>query len=228
MAREILHRCEFCEQGFKTEGGFLRHKCKEMQRAAQFITVDGQSAWNYYMTWMKLQHRAGSPNSESFKKSKYFATFYNFTAFVKKTVMPDVGVFIDLMVRRRIDPKFWSSDAAYRKYLEFITRKLPVQDLCAITIKTLFDIAEKGGVDVNKVFSVLTPNEIIQLLHQRRLSPWFLLNSTAFAKFFINKTTTEERLIMQTIINPDYWTDRFKKNPKDIETVKQYITELGL
>lgn len=228
MAKEILHRCNFCGKPFTSEAWFLKHKCKEMAREDEFASIAGQSAWNYYKDWMKTKHKSVVSSSIAFKKSKYFKTFYNFTDFVKKTQLPDVAVFIDLMVRTGIDPNYWSSDAAYRKYLEYVTRQLPTRDLAKITIKTLFDIADAADVDVADVFDVLTPNEVIQLLHQRRLSPWVLLNSKKFARFFIDGTTTEERIIMESIVNVDYWTSRFNKNPKDVVVVKLYITELGL
>ena len=228
MSKEILHRCDFCGTPFTSEAWFLKHRCKEMVREDEFASVAGQAAWFYYKTWMKMKHRSVVSSSSAFKKSKYFKTFYKFTDFVKKTQLPDVNIFIDLMVRTGIDPNYWANDAAYRKYLEFVTRQLPTRDLAKITIKTLFDIAEAAEVDVGEVFNVLTANEVIQLLHQRRLSPWVLLNSKKFAKFFINGTSSEERIIMESIVNPDYWTTRFDKHPKDVAVVKLYIAELGL
>jgi len=228
MAREILHRCEFCTQGFTTERGFLNHKCKEMVREDEFASVPGQVAWSYYKKWMLLKHKNTVSSATSFKTSKYFNAFYKFTQFTKDTGMPDVDIFITLMVKANIDPKFWTAGGAYRKYLDFITRKIPAQNLAEITIKTMFDLAEAGDVDVANVFTLLMPNEVIQLLSQRRLSPWVLLRSKKFGTFIKEKTSSEERIIMESIINPDYWATRFKKNPKDTEIVEQYIAELGL
>ncbi len=228
MAKEILYRCNFCEAPFATESRFLKHKCKQMLREEQFASLAGQAAWNYYKTWMKLKHRSVVSNSSTFKKSKYFKTFYNFTSFVKKAHLPNIDIFIDLMVRKSIDPNYWTNDVAYRKYLEHISRKLSMPELVKITVKTLFDIADAADVSVNNVFDVLTPNEVIQLLHQRRLSPCILLNSKKFANFYINGTTAEEKIMMQSIVNANYWTNRFNKNPKDLQDVKLYITELGL
>ena len=228
MGKEILHRCGFCGMPFKSEGRFIKHYCPEMRREDEFKSTTGQAAWSYYKTWMKTKHKSIVSSAVSFKKSKYFTAFFNFTKFVKKTHLPDVSIFIDLMVRTHIDPKYWTTDEAYRRYLEYVTRQLSTRELAKITIKTLFDVAEAGDVDVSEVFNILTPNEVIQLLHQRRLSPWVLLNSKKFANFFIKSTTSEEKIVMETIVNPDYWAARFKKHPKDVEVIRQYIVELGL
>lgn len=228
MIKEILYRCEFCSTPFTSEAWFLRHKCKNMLREKQFISPPGQAAWNYYKYWMKAKHKTIISNANAFKKSKYFNTFYKFTIFVKKTNLPDAHIFIDLMVQTKIDPNYWTTAVAYRKYLEYMSRQLSSHKLAKITIKTLFDLAEAGAVDVSEVFTLLTPNEVIQLLHQRKLSPWVLLNSKKFAQFYINHTNTEEKIIMESIINTDYWHRKFKKNPKDVTTVKKYIEEMGL
>jgi len=199
-----------------------------MIREDDFKSTTGQAAWHYYKDWMKVKHKSVLSASDAFKNSKYFNAFFNFSKFVKKTQIPDVKVFIDLMVRTGVDPNFWTRDAAYRRYLEHITRKLPAKDLAKITIKTLFDIAEAAETEVSEVFDSLTPNEVIQLLHQRRISPWILLNSKKFADFYINHTTKEEKIILETIINPEYWKHRFENHPQDLEIIKQYISELGL
>jgi hypothetical protein len=132
------------------------------------------------------------------------------------------------MVRSGIDPNYWSSDVAYRKYLEYVTYQVSPHELAKITIKTLFDVADAADVDVEEVFEILTANDVIQLLQQRRLSPWVLLNSKKFADFYVNGSSREERIVMESIINADYWKGRFKKYPKDVDTVRKYIAEMGL
>lgn len=228
MVKEILHRCEFCEKPFTSEVWYLKHKCKEMIREDKFASLTGQAAWECYKAWMKEKHKGIVSNSVAFKKSKYFNAFYKFIDFTKKTKIPRIQTFINLMVKHGIEPNSWTTSVAYRKYLNYVTRQMSAQDLAGITIDTLFNIAEDAEVNVSEIFEKLTPNDVIQLLHQGRLSPLILLNSKKFAKFIRDKTTSEEKIIMEATINPDYWNTRFKKYPKDITNVKTYIAELGL
>lgn len=228
MPTNILFKCEYCHIGFKTEKGFGKHKCKAMVRETDFHSINGQVAWEYYKLWMRLKHRTATSKSNTFKQSKYFYFFFRFVKFSKHVKMPDVDVFISLMVKDNIEPSLWENDAAYRKYLEFITRKLPAEDLVKITVKTIISIADAGDVEINEIFDVLEPNEVIQLIGQGRLSPWLLLKSRKFNEFFIKKTSNEERIIMETIINPEYWRKRFEQHPKDVKLVKKYIKELEM
>ena len=96
------------------------------------------------------------------------------------------------------------------------------------TINTLFDIAEIGDCEVNEVFEMMTPSEVIQLLRERQLTPWLLLNSKKFMNFYISKVSSEERLIMESIIRPAYWAEKFEKYPKVVETMRLYVLELNL
>jgi len=228
MSNEILFTCEFCKKPFKSERGFVKHNCTQKKRERLFLSLEGKMAWGYFKSWMKEKHTCSVPKSATFKTSRYFKSFYEFALFVKKSKIPDTQAFISLMIKNSIAPPQWIKTNTYGIYLSYITKNLPVRALEKITIDTLFDVADAGEVNISKVFDILTPNEIIQLLHQRRLFPWVLLKSKKFADFVMNNTNTEERIIMENLINPDYWNKRFKNNPKDVEKVKQYINELGL
>ena len=178
--------------------------------------------------WMKSKHHAIVTNPDAFKTSKYFTAFLNFVKFVKRTNLPDTQSFIELMVKEKIEPIFWSKDVAYGKYLEYINRRMPTEKLIEITVKTLFDVADAAEVEVSEIFDAVLPNDVIQLVQQRRLSPWILLNSKKFANFFIEKTNTEERVILESIISPDYWTARFQMRPTDLKLAKDCVSALGL
>lgn len=228
MQTDYLYRCDYCEKPFKSEKWFLKHQCKEMIRAKEFRSALGQGAWIHYKSWMKLKRFKVVAGAETFIKSQYFKAFYEFTKFIKRSQMPDVKMYMGLMIRNTIDPKHWTTDIAYGKYLNHLTRVASAQDLAKITIDTIFDLADAGNVNTEEVFDLLTANEVIQLLNQRRLSPFILLNSKKFADFYEKNTTNEERIILETIINPEYWQQRFKKNPNDVANIQKYITELGL
>lgn len=228
MAKEILHTCGYCNKGFSAEGWFLKHHCKEMIREEEFASPSGQAAWGYYKYWMKEKFKNFTASSISFKKSKYFNSFYKFTKFSQKARLPDTKLYVKLMVTHKIDPVNWTKDAAYRKYLDYITYKLSPHELIKITVKTLLDEASSAGIDVSKIFDVLTPAEVIQLLYQRKLSPWLLIHSKKFKEFYKIKATSEQQINMQALINPDMWLKKFKKFPKDVEIVKEYIIELGI
>ncbi len=225
--KEKRFQCTFCEQRFHLETRFMKHRCKQMQRDEEFRTTNGQAAWQHYQKWMKAYRRT-VPKSSAFLHSKFYNSFIRFAKFVKKVHLPDPELFIKLMKDKEISPTIWHDDQVYALYLEFLDRRAPPIKQAQITINTLFDFATERECDVSDIFNVLTSNEVIHLLRQRRLSPWILLNSTKFTQFFINNVVGEERIIMESIIRPDYWSEKFSTCPEDVERMKLYVAELSL
>ena len=228
MISEFKYQCDFCHARFKTETRFMKHHCKEMKREEDFRSLEGQAAQLFYKAWMMHKHRAHTTSPSAFKESKYFNMFIKFVNFVKQTKLPDTDAYIKLMVQQKIEPNNWTSDIAYGRYLEWVTRVLPTDRLIEITVTSMFDYADESHVNVSDVFTVISPNEIIQMLHQRRISPWILLNSRKFSEFFRNNTTPEERVIMESLINPDYWMSRFKSHTDDLKLAKDCVIALDL
>lgn len=224
---EKRFECSFCGTKFAHEKRFMDHECKQMKRDAEFRTPRGQAAWIFYQKWMKAYRRM-VPKSSSFLHSKFYNSFIKFSDFTKKVNLPDVDTFIWLMKEKDISPTIWTNDQVYALYLEFMDRKAPPIKQAEITVDTLFDLSSENDCDVADIFDVLEPNEVIQLLRQRRLSPWILLNSNKFKQFFVNKVNVEERIVMESIIRPDYWGKKFKTCSKDVERMKLYVAELSL
>lgn len=228
MVRDVLYICSYCDKPFKLETWFLKHHCKEMKREEDFKSPTGQAAWGHYKYWVRQKYKSVPPDPNTFKKSKFFNSFYKFTEFSQRAQLPNINLYVKLMVAHKIDPVNWIKDLAYRKYLDHITYKSSPRELIKITVKTLLDVAIKKNEDVSNVFEILTPAEVIQLLYQRRLSPWLLIHSKKFADFYNTKASSEQQINMEALINPDMWVKKFKKFPQDVKIVKEYIIELGL
>lgn len=198
-----------------------------MIREEEFHSNEGQRAWSFYKSWMKLYHRS-TPNNKAFIKSKFFNAFIRFAVYSQKVHLVDIGAFIWLMKEKELPPSMWTNDIVYIKYLDFLDRKIKPTKLIAISIDTLFDEAKRLHVSVKNIFTVITTNELILLLRRRQLSPWILLNSGKFKQFYITKTSTEEKTIINSIIKFKYWNERFRDNPKTIKNIRAYIKELNL
>ena len=205
----------------------MKHKCKQMKREEEFQSIIGQAAWLYYKNWMKVQQKL-VPKSKSFLSSNFYNSFIKFSKHVRKVQLPDPNVFIRFMKDRGILPPIWTCDEVYSMYLEYLDRRAPATQRAATTTDMLLKIADLADVDVSEVFDVLEANDVIALLRRRSLSPWILLQSNKFRDFFANKTSSEERIILESLIRPDFWTDKFAKNPKSVQLMKVIVEELKL
>lgn len=227
MVNDYKFECSFCGSKFKLEDRFMNHRCKEMIRDEEIRTPTGQAAWSFYQTWLKKQRRA-VPRLETFLTSRYYATFIKFAKFAKKVGIPDTDMFIKYMIDRDIPPTIWMNNEIYASFIEFLDRSADPNKQAAMTIDYMFKIADALDCDVSDIFEYLHPDDIIQMLHRRQLSPWILLHSPKFKQFLIHKTTDQQKIAMQAIIRPDYWAEKKTQRPEVVAVMKKYVRELNL
>ena len=132
------------------------------------------------------------------------------------------------MVERKMPPTLWTNDEIYTSYIEFLDHKVPPMEQVSMSIQTLLAYADKREIDIADVFEHLEPMDIIHMVRVRKLSPWLLLFSKKFKQMFKERLTPEQKIILETLIRPDFWAKRFEDHPNIIEKVKECVEELHL
>lgn len=218
--------CKYCHKNFMREQAYLDHECLLMKKHKELKSPIGQTAWGYYHRWFIEQKRL-PPSSEAFLGSKLFRTFINFANFVKKIQLPYPDKFIWYMVQKKYQPVIWINDEIYTEYLNWIDYTISPLDQAKSSVKTILKYVDKQDIELDQFFSHINPNELIQLIRERKLSPWLLLFSAKFAECF-GGLSREQQLIMETLIKPDFWKDHKIKYKDDIVIIRTYIKELGI
>ncbi len=224
--KEANYRCVHCGHSFVYEDRLLRHKCKQMIRKEEIQSPQGQAAWFFYQSWMRAKKHL-VPQMKAFLHSKFYGPFIRFAKFVKDARIPDPEIYIELMVALDMPPTMWTSDQIYVAFLEHMDKKVPVEKHIRITLDTLFNYADDYNIEVWEFFDHVDSNEFIQLMRQRKLSPWLLLHSEKFKQFY-GKLSQEQRVLLETIIRPKYWGEQLKSNPETVQAMKKYVSELNL
>lgn len=221
------HTCKFCKKVFVREDRILQHECKQMKRLKELQGPTGQAAYQHYSMWMRAQKRLPPPIG-SFLVSKYFRTFVNFAQFAKNVNLPKPQLFIELMVVKTFSPTMWCSDDVYAIYLDHLDRKTSPLDQAKLSIETLFTFADKHEISLDKVFSVVKPQEIIHMLRTRQLSPWLLILSPSFQAMFNTIATPEQRIIIENLIRPTHMMQKMQDQLESVDLIKKLITEMGI
>lgn len=225
----LKHRyiCNFCEKSFAREDRYIAHNCKQMKRDEEIRTPIGQAAYQFYQDWMKSNRRV-APSIDAFLTSRYYNSFIRFAKYAHTVQLPDIKLFIWLMHEKDLTPTIWTNDTVYAIYIEFLDRNTTPLHQADITINTLFEQAEKYQVDVSNIFKVIHPVDVINLLRERRVSAWILLFSIEFKKFYMERTTPEQKIILDNLIRRPYWTEKLKKHTNEITKIKEIIKELNI
>lgn len=218
--------CSFCEKTFSTELGFIKHKCQPMKRAEESRTLIGQNAFSFYQKWLKMQRKV-APSVSTFLKSKYYVSFMKFAEFAKQVKLTEIDMFIKMMVSNSIQPQIWTNDQMYVLYLEYLDHTVAPTKQVNITVKYLFKLADAFDCSVGEVFDLIHPNELLQMIRERKLSPWLLLRSKKFNEF-LNRLNEDEYSLFEELIRPQYWAKKFEKNPRIVDIMKKCVTELEI
>lgn len=223
---EKQFQCVYCEKEFVSETRYLKHTCEKMQRHQDVKTPMGQSAYSLYQTWFRLKKK-NVPDISVFLKSKYYKPFLSFAEFVKRLKITESELFIRMMNDMGILPSHWARDDMYSYYIEYLDRKISPKKQATITLKTLEKITESADCDIVDVFEAITANELIQLVRERKLSPWLLLKSAKFnVKFEL--MSHEEQGIFLKLVRVDYWKTKFLSQPDVNQYMKDLVSHIGL
>lgn len=218
--------CKWCKHTFVREKSYMDHTCKQMQRAEDHQSPQGQAAWGFYEQWLRAKKRT-SPSPQSFLDSKYYTTFMNFVKFCKDVQLVNPEKFISLAADRNYPPHMWTMDFIYVEYMEYLDKRVNPIDQVSASIKTMIKLSDTMDVDVSDIFDQIHPNDVIHLLRLRKLSPWFLLLSQRFNTFF-NRISPEQRVLIETLIRPEYWAVKFSESQSDIIKIKNWLKDIDL
>jgi len=221
-----LHQCEYCRTTFKQEHSLFKHRCKEMMRYEQLQTLEGQAAWMYYQSWMKKKNKS-VPDSKVFSTSRYYTSFTKFAQFAGNVGIIDVEQYIDLMNELDYSPTVWTNDIVYAKYIEYLDSKTTPKDHAKRMVDAMFQIADVYHCDTSEVFKKISASDVMKLLRQRKFTPWILLLSGEF-KMLLARSTAEQRNLLNSLIRPQKWQNKFAKHPDTVEIMRKLVKELNI
>lgn len=224
IASEYAYKCDFCNREYKQERFFLNHSCIEKRKYLLLKEQIGKAAWGIYKEWIYKKTHMRLDNVSSFYNSSFFFSFINFAKFSKRIGIKHLGVYLDIMVSKNFNPKWWCRDDIYLLYLEEMDRKTSCKKQLEISFLTMQRCMDIFKVPMNEVFNTIDPYNIIELIRKRQLLPWFLLNYKPFFTFFSSDRLTEgERNRLEKIIRSDYWQTEFAKNKAKRKKVQEQI-----
>jgi hypothetical protein len=218
--------CTYCEKRYQTEYAFMRHNCEIKKRHDEMNSPIGESAYSYYTIWMKLK-KFSTPPKTAFIESKYYRSFIKFSKLVISANIGRPETYIQLMINAQLLPSLWDCAGAYTLYTQYIDNlQDPIMQV-ADSISCLMDICEKENVQLNDIFNYIGANKTINLVHQRRLSPWFLFCSPKFGEM-LHSLDQGQLKAFNNVVNSAYWGPKFQDNKHLVDQIKELIKEVGL
>jgi len=222
-----FHECPHCNKKLTTEARLEKHSCEQKKRFDFLNTLKGKSTFYCYRNWMIAQGR-NIKDKDVFMNSKYFNAFVEFGKFCSRVGIPDRKHYIEYMVSRAILPAQWVDPEVYETYISHFDNSKTPLEMASITVDTLYDLSEIFECTLGEVFEHMTSADIMRLVTARKLSPWVLLFSKGFMNHIRADTTAEQRILINTVINHGYWSNKFKEDPDSVQAIKRIVSELKI
>lgn len=226
---EKPYQCGYCGAGFMKEKTLFAHMCEPKRRALQKDEKRVRYGFYAFQRFYKLS--AGSKKDktyEEFCKSPYYNAFVKFGSFVSNVRPLYPEQYIDYVVTSGVKLDYWCRDEMYEKYaLEFILKE-DVTTALERSIKTMLEWAgENEPAPWNHYFYHISLNRAVWHIKDGKVSPWLILNCSS-GKDMLSKFNDEQLEMVYHVINPEHWALRFKRQPKDVQLVKDVAKESNL
>ena len=220
--------CEYCGSGYVREKTLAAHMCEKKRRALQKDEKRVRLGFYAFGRFYKLS--AGNKKEktyEDFCASPYYNAFVKFGSFLNnvKPLYPER--YIDYVVTSGVKLDHWARDELYEKYaLEFILKE-DVTTALERSVKTMMEWADENNSSWNHYFRYIGLNKAVWNIKDGKVSPWLILNCKE-GKAMLSKFNDEQLELVYHVINPQHWAMRFKRQPSDVQIVKDIARESNL
>lgn len=221
--------CEYCKTGYSREKTLAVHMCQPKRRALQKNEKRVQLGMYAFNQFYKLS--AGSKKDKTYSefcKSPYYNAFVKFGSFVSnvKPLYPEK--YVDYVVTSGVKLDHWCREEMYEKYAIELIQKEGVETALERSVMTMMEWADENTpAPWNHYFHHIGLNTAIWNIKDGKISPWLILNCKT-GKDMLGKFNDEQLDMIYHVLDPAHWAMRFKRNPKDVELVKDVVKESNL
>tara|TARA_B100000424_G_scaffold270094_1_gene268581 strand:+ start:4433 stop:5125 length:693 start_codon:yes stop_codon:yes gene_type:complete len=221
--------CEYCGVGFTREKTLAVHMCQPKRRFLQRGEKRVQLGLIAFNKFYKLS--AGSKKEKTFDefdKSPYYNAFVKFGSFVSnvKPLYPEK--YIDHVVTSGVKLDHWCREEMYEKYAINLIKKEGVETALERSVMTMMEWADEQEQALwNHYFKYVSLNRAVWHIRDGKISPWLILNCVS-GKEMLGKLNDEQLEIIYPMIDPEHWAMRFKRQPSDVQLVKDVAMESKL
>ena len=221
--------CEYCNTGYSKEKTLIVHICEQKRRHLQQKEKRVQLGFYAFNQFYKLSAGAKKEKTYTdFCKSQYYNAFVKFGSFISnvKPLYPEK--YIDYVVTSRVKLDHWCREEMYEKYAIELIRKEGVETALERSVMTMMEWADENTpAPWNHYFQHIGLNTAVWNIKDGKISPWLILNCKT-GKDMLNKFNDEQLDMIYHVLDPAHWAMRFKRNPKDVELVKEVVKESNL
>jgi hypothetical protein len=221
-------KCKYCNKGFRREKTLIVHVCEPKRRyQAKDDTgprIGMQAFQRFYNATQSNTNKVKT--HADFISSPYYLAFVKFGWFMHQVRAINPMEFVDFLLKNNVKLDWWTKDRYYEKFIVSFMQKEPAVDALTRTMGELIRWAKDNESSFERFFIEASPNKIVNLISNGRLSPWFLFNCDQGVEV-LGSFNEEQLALAFKWIDPDAWHTKFEKYPEDVAWIREVLDEAG-
>ena len=221
--------CEYCNTGYSREKTLAVHMCEKKRRHLQKNEKRVTLGFYAFNQFYKLSAGAKKEMTyEDFCNSPYYNAFVKFGSFINNVRPLYPERYIDHVVTSGVKLDHWCKDELYEKYAIDLIRKEGVETALERSVTTMMEWADENEpAPWNHYFQHVSLNRAVWHIKDGKISPWLMLNCKT-GKDMLTKFNDEQLGMIYHVLDPEHWAMRFKRQPKDVDLVREIVKESNL
>jgi hypothetical protein len=221
--------CKYCNTGYTREKTLAVHMCEKKRRALQ--KDEKRVRYGFYAFqrfYEKSMNIKNTKTYEEFCSSQYYNAFVKFGSFLNNVQPLYPEKYIDYVVTSGVKLDHWCREEMYQKYAIELIQKEGVETALERSVTTMMEwAADQEDAPWNHYFYYVSLNRAVWHIKDGKISPWLLLNCKS-GKEMLSKFNDEQLNMIFHIVDPSHWALRFKRQPKDVDLVREVVKESNL
>lgn len=220
--------CQYCGHGYMQEKTLAVHICEQKRR---YLAKDDKSVVIGYQAFNRFfqvtQKHGENKTYDEFSRSPYYNAFVKFGSYISNVNPLYPSKYIDYVVTSGVKLDHWCRDELYEKYVLNLIHTEGVETALERSIKHMESWAKDNNSVWNHYFLYVSSNRAVFDIKDGKVSPWLVLNSVSGKKMLTN-LRDDQLAAISSIIDPQIWSKKFRKQTFDLELVKNIVKESNL
>jgi len=216
-----MYKCDHCHKEFTNERTTIKHVCEPkrrfLQRGDRYVMI-AFCAFKLFYNSMKMERTI-----DEFDKSSYYTAFTKFGRYCLNSRNIDPEAYSLWLIKNEVKLSDWIRDDVYALWIKDYIRSENIDLAVKRSLEHMQLWADNNQRFLSEYFQEISLNLFVNDIFNGRISPWLILNSNSGLST-LGRLNDEQLIYINNIIDPQYWSMKFKRLPDDVEYVKNVIT----
>lgn len=220
--------CGYCGKAFKREQSLFAHMCAQKQRFIDRDEKHVKYGFMIFSKWWSMTYRSATPRTyDQFAKSQFYIAFVRFARYLLDINAVEPDEFVNFVLKNAVPIDDWQAAPVYELFLRELNKRESPDRALARNFMLMERWATETGNPWTDFFRAVATPQAVMWIRAGRISPWVIYTAPSAQDLF-GRMTPEQHELVQTALDPEFWSDKLAQNAAEVEAIRESLAEAGL